>query len=54
MKDESCYLCGAEDYAVVVNQRDLRYFPEDEFQIVRCNSCGLLYTLPKLRQEVAG
>ena len=49
---DSCYLCACEDHDVVATQADLRFFPEDEFRVVRCKSCGLLYTLPKLCPEV--
>ena len=47
----SCYLCGAEDFTFIDRQADLRFFPEEQFQIVRCDSCDLLYTMPKLSLE---
>src|SRR3990170_744459 len=48
---DNCYLCACEDHDVVATQADLRFFPDDEFQVVKCRSCGLLYTLPKLCLE---
>lgn len=39
MENVACNLCGAED--------TLPYCKVGEFQIVRCNSCGLFYTNPR-------
>ncbi len=48
---ETCYLCGSSEFTKVAEQTDLRFFPHDEFQIVQCNLCQLVFTLPKLASE---
>jgi SAM-dependent methyltransferase len=50
VREGSCYLCGSTSWRLVEEQADLRYYPQDRFQIVRCSKCGLLFTLPQLSE----
>ena len=44
----ACDLCGEKDSEVVVRQRDLlHHVSPDEFSVVRCLNCGLLYLNPR-------
>ena len=43
-----CDLCRSNDCEVILKQRDLLLnVTEDEFLIVRCRSCGLIYLNPR-------
>ena len=41
-----CPFCHSSEYLYILSQPDIRYFPEDSFQICRCKSCNILFTLP--------
>jgi SAM-dependent methyltransferase len=50
-----CDLCRSNDCEVVVRQRDLLLnVTQEEFVIVQCRSCGLMYLNPRPAQEVLG
>jgi len=43
-----CHICG-EGQAKVVFERPSRFpFPPEQFLVVQCQNCGLMYTLPML------
>lgn len=48
---DTCPLCGSVERVVIDTQPDLRFFPEEAFEIVRCGSCRLLFTTPRLELE---
>ncbi len=43
----ACDLCGADNAAPILCVRDRIYDLPGEFQIVRCQNCGLLYISPR-------
>ncbi|MBY9006439.1 MAG: class I SAM-dependent methyltransferase [Candidatus Lokiarchaeota archaeon] len=43
---DQCPFCQSSEYLYILSQPDIRYFPEDSFQICRCKSCNILFTLP--------
>ena len=43
----TCNLCGADDTALVYKLHDQRYHGQEQFQLVRCKRCGLLYLNPR-------
>ncbi|MEK6617291.1 MAG: class I SAM-dependent methyltransferase [Nitrospirota bacterium] len=48
MEKVSCELCGAARVEVVLRQRDLTLGnSEEEFTVVRCEACGLLFLNPR-------
>jgi SAM-dependent methyltransferase len=48
MERISCSLCGAEDSRLVFTRKDFTYrISEDEFCVVRCRQCGLVYVNPR-------
>jgi hypothetical protein len=50
-----CDLCGSNDSETVVSQRDLLLnVTADEFVIVRCRPCGLVYLNPRPAQALLG
>lgn len=50
-----CDLCRSSDSEVIVRQRDLLLnIGEDEFSIVRCCSCGLVYLNPRPARDLLG
>lgn len=43
-----CNICGSPDYTVIARGPDFEYFTvEDEFKMVQCDSCGLVYLNPR-------
>lgn len=48
LSPDMCPMCDSITSTVVDTQPDLRFFPEDSFNIVRCRACRLLYTTPRL------
>ncbi len=46
-EEVACNLCGQDDYVVHLIRRDLNLFLPGEFQLVRCNHCGLVYLNPR-------
>ncbi len=52
METVSCELCGSDRSLVVLRSRDLLFhLSDDEFTIVRCGACGLLYLNPRPTPE---
>lgn len=44
----SCNICGSNDYKLVFTAKDLNYRTTDEeFSIVKCKKCGLVYINPQ-------
>lgn len=55
MEHVLCDLCRSNDSDVLMRQRDLLLnVTEDEFSIVRCKSCGLIYLNPRPAQDLLG
>ncbi len=55
MQTIACDLCRSENAQVLLRQRDLLLgLAEEEFSIVRCGTCGLLYLNPRPSQEEIG
>ncbi|HEX2914875.1 MAG TPA: class I SAM-dependent methyltransferase [Chloroflexia bacterium] len=46
-----CSLCNSPEYQVVLRGPDRCYLSDGEFQVVKCSSCGLIYTNPRPRPE---
>ena len=42
-----CHLCGLNDVQVLFRKRDKLGITDDEFQVVECRRCGLLYVNPR-------
>lgn len=55
MEHVKCDLCGAGDYAVLFSRKDFGN-PHDhtEFNIVKCQYCGLMYTNPRPTEKEIG
>src|SRR5574339_1011814 len=50
-----CNVCRSSDCDIVMKQRDLLLnVTDDEFVIVRCKRCGLIYLNPRPAQELLG
>jgi SAM-dependent methyltransferase len=50
-----CDLCRSDDAEVILKQRDLLLnVTDDEFSIVRCRNCGLIYLNPRPAQDLLG
>ena len=55
MEKVLCDLCRSNDSEVIVRQKDLLLnVTEDEFSIVRCRGCGLVYLNPRPDQNLLG
>ncbi|GIW55115.1 MAG: hypothetical protein KatS3mg082_1519 [Nitrospiraceae bacterium] len=55
METVACGLCGAHHAREVVRQRDLTdRMSDQEFTVVRCEECGLLYTNPRPSPDEIG
>ena len=55
MEMVACDLCKSEQSEVVTRQRDLLLeVSNDEFTIVRCHKCGLIYLNPRPSKELLG
>lgn len=55
MEQVLCDLCRSNDSEVIVRQRDLLLnVTQDEFSIVRCRSCGLVYLNPRPARDLLG
>lgn len=46
-----CPICGPGETEGVLEARDINVFGPGEFQLVRCRSCGLVYTNPRPGEE---
>lgn len=47
MEHVGCHLCGLDDVQVLFRKRDKLGITEDEFQVVECSRCGLVYVNPR-------
>lgn len=47
METVACNLCGSNEYSVVYEMPDTRFFREDFFKVVECKGCGLGYVNPR-------
>jgi len=47
METVSCDLCGSTEYRLYLQSRDYINKREGLFSVVRCNTCGLLFTNPR-------
>ena len=55
MESVACDLCRSDESEVVICQRDLLLeVTKDEFTIVRCRRCGLIYLNPRPSKELLG
>jgi SAM-dependent methyltransferase len=43
----ACNLCGSRSHTLAYEMPDRRFFPEDFFQVVECNDCGLGFVNPR-------
>ncbi|MBK5281137.1 MAG: hypothetical protein JJE16_03500 [Nitrospiraceae bacterium] len=51
----SCDLCRSDQSELVTRQRDLLLeVTQDEFTIVRCRQCGLIYLNPRPSKDLLG
>lgn len=52
MENIHCPLCGAEDTTLIFKRKDLRHhISEEEFRVVRCRRCSLVYVNPRPTRE---
>ena len=49
----NCPVCNSSDYRKVYNSKDYLY-SKKFFSIVGCNSCGLMYTNPRIKEKQIG
>jgi SAM-dependent methyltransferase len=54
MEHVSCHLCGLDDTQVLFQKRDKLGITDDEFQVVECRGCGLLYVNPRPTEAEIG
>ena len=54
MEHVSCNLCGLDDAQVLFRKRDKLGITDDEFQVVECRGCGLLYVNPRPTEAEIG
>ncbi|MDI7260783.1 MAG: class I SAM-dependent methyltransferase [Thermodesulfobacteriota bacterium] len=54
MEYVNCNLCGLDDTQVLFRKKDKFGITEDEFDVVECRGCGLLYINPRPSQEEIG
>ena len=54
MEYVNCDLCGLDNTQVIFKKRDKFGIAKDEFNVVRCRGCGLLYINPRPSQEEMG
>jgi SAM-dependent methyltransferase len=54
MEYVNCNLCGLDDTQVLFKKKDKFGITEDEFNVVQCRGCGLLYVNPRPSQEEMG
>ena len=55
METVACDLCQSDQSEVITRQRDLLLaITNDEFTIVRCRQCGLIYLNPRPSKELLG
>ena len=51
MESVRCNFCGADDAPVLFRKKDKLRIGAEEFSVVRCSRCGLLYLNPRPDQE---
>jgi 2-polyprenyl-3-methyl-5-hydroxy-6-metoxy-1,4-benzoquinol methylase len=52
MEKVKCALCNLDDYKVMLKVKDYRYhIADDEFNLVQCKNCGLIYVNPRPTKE---
>lgn len=49
-----CHLCGVDDTEILFRKRDKLGITDDEFQVVECKHCGLLYLNPRPTEAEMG
>jgi SAM-dependent methyltransferase len=54
MEYVNCNLCGSDNAQVLLSKKDKFGIAEDEFNVVECQGCGLLYISPRPSQEEIG
>lgn len=54
MEQVNCNLCGLDNTRVLFRKRDKFGISEDEFRVVECQKCGLLYVNPRPSQAEIG
>ena len=54
MEYVNCNLCGLDDTQVLFRKKDKFGISQDEFHVVECRRCGLLYVNPKPTQQEIG
>jgi SAM-dependent methyltransferase len=54
MEYVSCNLCGLDNARVLFSKKDKFGVAENEFNVVKCQGCGLLYINPRPSQEEMG
>ncbi len=54
MECVNCNLCGQDNARVLFGKRDKFGVTENEFNVVQCQGCGLLYVNPRPSQEEIG
>lgn len=55
MEKVNCSLCGSDEKKLLFKCRDCRYhLANDDFNLVRCQRCGLVYVSPRPTQEELG
>ena len=51
MENVKCNLCNLDDTRVLFSKKDKFRISEEEFNVVECNQCGLLFVHPRPSQE---
>jgi SAM-dependent methyltransferase len=54
MEQVNCNLCGLDNTRILFRKRDKFGISEDEFGVVECQGCGLLYINPRPSQQEIG
>jgi SAM-dependent methyltransferase len=54
MENVRCNLCNLDDTRVLFSKKDKFGISEEEFKVVECRSCGLLYVNPRPGQDEIG
>lgn len=54
MEYVNCDLCGVDDTQVILKKKDKLGISDDQFQVVECRKCGLLYVNPRPTEAEIG
>jgi SAM-dependent methyltransferase len=54
MENVKCNLCNLDDIRILFSKRDKFGISDEEFKVVECRGCGLLYVNPRPSQEEMG